>query len=68
MVMGVMITLLFLTGLSSSEQGIVGVMAAIMILFGFLMWFFGKKSEIRSASQYMATSGEEANTGSTEKG
>jgi Na+/proline symporter len=55
MVMGLLILLLFLTDLNSTEQGIVAVMAGIMILFGFLMWFFGKKSEIRTASQYTDT-------------
>jgi hypothetical protein len=54
--------LLFLTDLNSTEQGIVAVMAGIMILFGFLMWFLGKKSEIKTASQYMETGG------TTEKG
>jgi len=71
MVMGLLILLIFFTDLSSREQAIVGVMAGILIVFGFLMWFFGKKSEIRTASQYAEIAGadaESATTGSTEKG
>jgi SSS family solute:Na+ symporter len=71
MVMGLLILLLFFTDMNSTEQGIVAVMAGIMTLFGFLMWFFGKRSEIRTASQYMDTGEgdmESGTTGTTEKG
>ncbi len=51
-VMGLLMTLIFLTDLDGSEQVILGIIVFIMILFGILMWYFGKKSEIRSAAQY----------------
>jgi hypothetical protein len=31
---------------------VLGAIVGIMIVFGVLMWYFGKKSEIRSAAQY----------------
>jgi SSS family transporter len=51
-VMGLLMGLIFLTGVSGEEGPILGVMIAIMILFGAAMWYFGRKSEIRSAAQY----------------
>jgi Na+/proline symporter len=51
-VMGLLMSLIFITDLSSGEAIILGVMITIMILFGAAMWYFGKKSEIRSAEQY----------------
>jgi Na+/proline symporter len=56
-VMGMMMALIFLTDLPEGEARILVVMVTIMILFGVLMWYFGKKSEIRSASQYSRDDG-----------
>jgi solute:Na+ symporter, SSS family len=49
-VMGGLLSLIFLTDLRSEEQVIVGVLVSFMILFGAVMWYLGKKSEIRGAS------------------
>jgi hypothetical protein len=58
-VMGLLMSLIFLTDVSGGEAIILGIMIAIMIVFGIGMWYFGKKSEIRSAEQY-AERGSEA--------
>jgi hypothetical protein len=59
-VMGLLMSLIFFTDLTGNEARILGVMIAIMIVFGILMWYFGKKSEIRSAAQYQAKVGDGA--------
>ena len=46
-VMGALLSLIFLTDLRSEEQTIVGVLISFMIFFGAAMWYLGKKSEIR---------------------
>ncbi len=51
-VMGLLMSLIFLTDVAEGERLVLGVIIAIMIIFGILMWYFGKKSEIRSAAQY----------------
>lgn len=51
-VMGFLMSLIFLTDLPHHEALILGVMITVMILFGVAMWYFGKKSEIRTAAQY----------------
>jgi hypothetical protein len=51
-VMGLLMSLIFFTGIPADEALILGVMIVIMVLFGSLMWYFGKKSEIKSAAQY----------------
>lgn len=51
-VMGLLMSLIFLTELGEGEATTLGIMIAIMISFGAFMWYFGKKSEIRSAAQY----------------
>jgi solute:Na+ symporter, SSS family len=51
-VMGLLMSFIFLTDLGGGEKIILGVMIAVMIAFGCAMWYFGKKSEIRSAEQY----------------
>ncbi|MEX2116195.1 MAG: hypothetical protein WEB37_04860 [Bacteroidota bacterium] len=51
-VMGLLMGLIMFTDIGSGERMILGVMITIMIVFGGLMWYFGKKSEIRSAAQY----------------
>jgi glucose uptake protein GlcU len=51
-VMGMLMSLIFFTDVTGGEAIILGIMITIMILFGVGMWYFGKKSEIRSAEQY----------------
>jgi len=51
-VMGILMGSIFFTGVTEQEQWVLGVMMSIMVVFGTLMWYFGKKSEIRSAAQY----------------
>ena len=51
-VMGLLMSLIFLTDLGVAEATILGVIVAIMIVFGILMWYFGRKSEIRTADEY----------------
>ncbi len=50
-VMGILMSLIFFSGVPANEQLILGVMVAIMILFGALLWYFGKRSEIRSSAE-----------------
>lgn len=57
-VMGLLMSLIFLTPLSGTEAVTLGVIIVIMIVFGILMWYFGKKSEIRSANQYEQRTGD----------
>jgi len=52
-VMGLLMSLIFMTPLGSGEAVTLGIIVAVMIVFGILMWYFGKKSEIRSANQYL---------------
>lgn len=56
-VMGLLMGLIMLTDVSLGEQRILLVMIGVMIIFGSLMWYFGKKSEIRSAAQYEEKTG-----------
>ena len=51
-VMGLLMSLIFFTDVSEAEVPVLATMVFIMIVFGVLMWYFGKKSEIRSAAQY----------------
>jgi hypothetical protein len=51
-VMGLMMSLILLTDIDAGDRAILAVMVSIMVVFGILMWYFGKKSEIRSAAQY----------------
>ena len=52
-VMGLLMSLIFFTDLAEGEALILGTIITIMIVFGALMWYFGKKAEIRSASEYL---------------
>ena len=52
-VMGLLMSLIFLTDITGGEAVIMGAIVAIMIVFGALMWYFGKKSEIKSAAEYL---------------
>jgi glycerol uptake facilitator-like aquaporin len=67
-VMGLLMSLIFFTELTGNEARILGVMIAVMIVFGILMWYFGKKSEIRSAAQYQAAVGKAPPGESSNKG
>ena len=57
-VMGALLSLIFLTPLQRQEQAIVGALISFMIIFGIAMVYFGKKSEIR---------GQEARQAATDK-
>lgn len=59
-IMGLLMGLILFTDISAEERYILGTMVVIMILFGVLMWYFGKKSEIRSAAQYSNETGGKA--------
>ncbi|MEX2116194.1 MAG: hypothetical protein WEB37_04855 [Bacteroidota bacterium] len=50
--MGLLLTLIFLTDLTTGEELILGMIIFLMVCFGSAMWYFGKKSEIRDATQY----------------
>lgn len=49
-VMGGLLSLIFLTDLRSQERMIVGALISFMVIFGAAMWYLGKKSEIRGQS------------------
>jgi SSS family transporter len=51
-VMGLLMSLIFFTDITGGEAAIIVAIVAIMLVFGALMWYFGKKSEIRSAAEY----------------
>ncbi len=51
-VMGLLMCAVFLTGMTTTERVALGTIIVVMIVFGILMWYFGKKSEIRSAAEY----------------
>lgn len=52
-VMGMLMGLVFLTDIPAEEQTVLGGIMILTIIIGSLMWYFGKKSEIRTAIQYM---------------
>jgi len=51
--MGILMSLIFLKDVSPEETIVLGAIIVLMIVAGALMWYFGKKSEIRTAEQYM---------------
>jgi len=51
--MGILMSFIFLTDLPREEQLVLGGIIVLMVLVGILMWYFGKKSEIRTSKQYM---------------
>jgi SSS family transporter len=51
-VMAGLLCLVFLTDLGGTDLLIVAALIAMMALFGGGLWYFGKKSEIRSAAEY----------------
>jgi len=50
--MGILMSLIFLKDVSPEETIVLGAIIVLLIVVGSLMWFFGKKSEIRTAAQY----------------
>jgi SSS family transporter len=50
--MGILMSLIFLKDVSPEETIVLGAIIVLLIVVGSLMWFFGKKSEIRTATQY----------------
>lgn len=52
-VMGLLMLLIFLTDLPGDEEPILGGIIFLMIVVGSLMWYFGKKSEIRNVQDFM---------------
>jgi UDP-N-acetylmuramyl pentapeptide phosphotransferase/UDP-N-acetylglucosamine-1-phosphate transferase len=52
-IMGLLMSLILLTDITGAERWIMVTIITIMITFGALMWYFGKKSEIRSAAEYV---------------
>jgi hypothetical protein len=52
-VMGLLLSLIFFTEMSASESLVLGVIIAVLMVFGVLMWYFGKKAEIKSAQEYL---------------
>jgi SSS family solute:Na+ symporter len=53
LVMAGLLCLVFLTDLGGTDLLIVAALIAMMALFGAALWYFGKKSEIRSAAEYL---------------
>jgi solute:Na+ symporter, SSS family len=51
MFMGILVSAAFLTGLQQGEIIAVGVMSGLLIFFGGLMWFMGKKGERKEAEE-----------------
>ncbi len=51
--MGLFMSLIFLTDLPAEEQLVLGGIIVLLIVVGVLMWYFGKRSEIRNVEQYM---------------
>jgi hypothetical protein len=51
-VMGLLMSLIFFTEMATAQLPVLGTMVVIMVVFGALMWYFGKRSEIRSAAEY----------------
>ncbi len=47
-VMASLLSLVFFTDMHGGES-VLGVLIAMMLVFGVLMWYFGKKSEVRAA-------------------
>jgi solute:Na+ symporter, SSS family len=51
-VMGLLMSLIFFSDLGPGEATVLGAIVVIMVVFGALMWYFGKRSEIRTAAEY----------------
>ena len=50
LIMAALVSLVFLTELGPTEQTVLGALVAMMAIFGALLWYFGKRSEIRGAT------------------
>lgn len=50
-VMGLLVSLVFLTDLSGPEQLTLGIIISVMILFGILMWIFGQRTAKKFAEE-----------------
>lgn len=48
-IMGGLLGLVFLTDLDATGRTVVGALIGMMVVFGVLLWYFGKRSEIRQA-------------------
>jgi SSS family transporter len=51
MFMGVLVSAAFFTGLTETEMFAVGIMAGLLIFFGGLMWFLGRRGERKEAEE-----------------
>ena len=54
-VMGLLLTLVFLTDLNAREEMILGILIGLMMVFGTVMWWLGKRSEMRNAPSVAGT-------------
>lgn len=52
-IMGFFMCLIFLNDLLFEEQLALGAIIMLMIVLGAMMWYFGKRSEIRNVEKYM---------------
>jgi hypothetical protein len=57
MFMGLLVSAAFFTGLSGPEMIAVGIMAGLLIFFGGLMWFLGKRGERKEAEEIAMLTG-----------
>jgi Na+/proline symporter len=51
MFMGILVSAAFFTGLTGTEMIAVGIMAGLLIFFGGMMWFLGKRGEKKEAEE-----------------
>ena len=51
-VLGVLMSLVFLTEMSRTETIVLSGIIAFLVIVGLALWYFGRKSEIRDAAQY----------------
>ena len=54
MFMGILVSASFLSGLSGGEMAAVGIMSGLLIFFGGLMWYLGKRGERKEAEEIAA--------------
>jgi hypothetical protein len=54
-VMGLLMGLIFFTEMPKSESIILGILISLMIVVGVVIWYFGRKSEIRNIDKYLET-------------
>ena len=51
-VLGVLMSLVFLTETTDTEAVVLGGIIAFLIIVGLALWYFGRKSEIRNTARY----------------